>query len=1331
MRDERGLGVPMMFDVVPTLSYAALDSHMQPLLCDESRSADSPRRVLICGSGFEPVSASSNDAQAIQVRAVSLDGLRDAEPADVLLLGEQTALPSRSQVESALAAVSPGGLLAWLIPQPRSAAHMQRLLHLQGGESHPLAAEQISRLLDADGFDVDLDRSRFLTSEPSPALKEIAATVASHDGDGAALLRDASISHLLLVAHCPRRRASAHDASDARRAIHDAVSAAAASGVDLGNESTSIVETQTQSDLRVSLVIPVFNGAQLTEKCLYGIAGNTAHDPNYEVLVVDNGSTDWTMYLLHAMEGDLRVFSNDRNLGFARACNQGAAESQADYVLFLNNDTVPHPEWLSAMVATADSDERVGIVGARCLYPDGTVQHAGIELVDGIPEHVFRGATADDPRVTISRDLDMVTGACMMIRRDLFEELGGFDPQFVNGVEDVDLCLRARERGYRVVYCGEAVIDHHEAQTEGRYDHVQENLSLFVERWNGRFDGVGRLQVQEDLVTHPVSMMPAEARILAVPNGGSDSSVDLVQTASVSETPAAPLAPSDQPQRRRVNWEGSFFLYSSLAFVNRELVMAMLNHGDTDMGLIPFEVDQFGVEEDPRFQVLAARMGQGLEDADVHIRHRWPPDLERPATGRHVLMQPWEFGRVPVSWVEALADGRVDQVWAYTNYVRNCYISSGVDPKRVAVVPPGVDPDRFCPGLTAHEVVDTKATFRFLFVGGTLRRKGIDVLLQAFGEEFGSDEDVALVIKDMGVNTFYDQQTAGEAIEKLQADAQCAEIQYLTQDLPGDQIPRLYAASDALVHPYRGEGFGLTVAEAMACGLPVILTRGGACDDFCPDEIGYFIDSTREPVIFGGEETAGQAWELEPDLASLRQQMRQVFTERGEAHRRGVRGMAHIHSHFTWADSAYKAQEALKALDQLPLTPNASPKAIKAAAIILGQAPTHETDAALELIVGPHSRYSVSLEGEHVLGEQLDAILSNVDEDVSLLFILAHDVEMDPADVRSLIAHFETADRLGMLIPDRVSGVMGSDMAEVSMTAIVDSPCVVLRASALAEVGGFDAGFASIAVLANLARGLRRRNWNIQAAEEVVVKDPADEVTVPLTSGWASIDLCVREVTAVTALEEGDRRRSGGDTEGAIECYERSLAAKENFVEVLLLLADACLDAGRPTDAAAVAARLTNLDPTSAWAQNFSALVHARAGDIEAARAGFAAAVELNPDLAEARVNLAVMAWEAGEMDTALEHFRHASDLDPFNHDLICNLGLIYTQTGDTREAVDLYLAYLAQVPEDVEVLGRLAEVQLQRQENADARATATRLLQVDPENARARLILQQRAESG
>ena len=194
--------------------------------------------------------------------------------------------------------------------------------------------------------------------------------------------------------------------------------------------------------------------------------------------------------------------------------------------------------------------------------------------------------------------------------------------------------------------------------------------------------------------------------------------------------------------------------------------------------------------------------------------------------------------------------------------------------------------------------------------------------------------------------------------------------------------------------------------------------------------------------------------------------------------------------------------------------------------------------------------------------------------------------------------------------------------------------------------------------------------------------------------------------------------------EGAIAQYDNALEAKPDFVEVLLVLADAYLDADRAVEAAEVAARLPAIDSSSAWAFNFSALVHARAGDREAARAGFTTAVELNPELTEARVNLAVMAWEAGEMETALTHFRHACEKDPYNRDLVCNLGLIYMQTGDTQEAVDLFVAYLAQEPEDVEVLGRLAEVQWQRQEREQARETAKRVLEFDPAHDRARTIL-------
>ena len=121
----------------------------------------------------------------------------------------------------------------------------------------------------------------------------------------------------------------------------------------------------------------------------------------------------------------------------------------------------------------ADSDPRIGVVGAKLVYPDsGKVQHAGIEMVQGAPEHVFRGVEADDPRVCTVRDLDMVTGACLLVRRGLFEEIGGFDTDYLNGVEDIDLCLHVRERGYRVVFCPHSIVGHFEGQSEGRFAKV-------------------------------------------------------------------------------------------------------------------------------------------------------------------------------------------------------------------------------------------------------------------------------------------------------------------------------------------------------------------------------------------------------------------------------------------------------------------------------------------------------------------------------------------------------------------------------------------------------------------------------------------------------------------------------------------------------------------------------------------------------------------------------------------------------------------------------------------------------------------------------------------
>lgn len=1251
-------------------------------------------------------------------------GLQSGERFDACVILSSHALrPTPNFVRhQILPRLHPGAVVFWATASHH--AGLSGLLHLSEPGPEPPSTETITTHLEAAGLDVE--RVDDLPATMLPSLQKIVDAVAAAGGDADSLRKDLSASHHVLKARLPQRRQARGDDSEA--AVRSAVLGATSAGASIGagtqaGAGADSAELERAQPPRVSIVIPVFNGAALTEKCLYGIAGNSGEGPaapDYEVIVVDNGSDDWTMYLLHAMEGDLRVLSNDRNLGFARACNQGAAASQAEYLLFLNNDTVPHPDWLALMLAAADADPTVGIVGARLLYPDGTIQHAGLHLVDGIPDHEFRGVAADDPRVMQSRDLDMVTGACLLIRRDLFEGLEGFDAQFVNGVEDVDLCLRARERGYRVVYCADAVVDHHEAQTSGRFDHVQDNVQRFLARWQGRFDASGRLQTGTD---------PAPALVAGNGNGNGAHAAAVGSRATGSET------------RCQMNFEGSFFLHSSLAHVNRELALALLETDRCDLGLLPFEADQFESSTDGRFAALAERMNQPLGAADVHLRHRWPPDLTPVPRGRYALMQPWEFGRVPRSWVQAVNNGTVDQVWAYTKYVRDCYVDSGVDPARIAIVPPGIDAQRFRPGLTPHELVQTNGTFRFLFVGGTLYRKGIDILLQAWRQAFSASDDVALVIKDMGVKTFYRNQTAGDAIEQLQADPACAEVQYLTQDVPGVEVPHLYAAADALVHPYRGEGFGLPVAEAMACGLPVIITRGGACDDFCPEQIGYGVASRRQPVqLGGGEDVVGQAWQLEPDLEALVTQMRTVFEDRDGARHRGLQGSEHVHRHTTWTQSAAAALEAVDvlrsgALDDAPRAtlppqsvsaPAASASATsKVAVVLLGDTTAAaEATPALTRALGNFNRFGVDLTSGHPLGEQLEAIrLGCADQGTELLLVLTPDVwdltsAASAQELRRLRQHFDTED-LGMLTP----GVAASSAPLVD-TAYPEASCILCRMSAITAVGGFDAGFSTAAVFANTARSLRRKGWRVAAAGDVLVEDADDGSQQVVAFGEGS--LAAVEMGAVEAMEAGDRRRDAGDVHAAIDCYRKALSHKHDFVETILVLADALVEADDTAGALEAVRRLVELDPKSSFSHNYAGLVAARAGDEEAARASFSRAVALDPDLVDAHVNLGVVEWEQRNLEAALLQFREASRLDPFNRDLVCNLGPVYGQIDDFEAAVQLYRGYLEQHPEDTDLRARLARALQSQGDKPAARATAHEVLQREPEHEDAQALLKE-----
>ncbi|MBN1639711.1 MAG: glycosyltransferase family 2 protein [Anaerolineae bacterium] len=211
-----------------------------------------------------------------------------------------------------------------------------------------------------------------------------------------------------------------------------------------------------------SVIIPVWNGIRYLAPCLDALLAQQG--VRFEVIAVDNGSTDGSADMLDERYPGITVVRNPANLGFSGACNAGIRVANGRILLLLNQDTEVRPGWLSALVA-ALSDPVVGVAGCKAHYPDGrTIQHAGARVAWplALPSHDGQGER-DTGQWDEAREVDYVTGAALAVRRDVMERVGLLDEGFWPGYfEDADLCYRAREAGYGVRYVPQASLVHHE-----------------------------------------------------------------------------------------------------------------------------------------------------------------------------------------------------------------------------------------------------------------------------------------------------------------------------------------------------------------------------------------------------------------------------------------------------------------------------------------------------------------------------------------------------------------------------------------------------------------------------------------------------------------------------------------------------------------------------------------------------------------------------------------------------------------------------------------------------------------------------------------------------
>jgi GT2 family glycosyltransferase/SAM-dependent methyltransferase len=251
----------------------------------------------------------------------------------------------------------------------------------------------------------------------------------------------------------------------------------------------------------VSIVIPVFNNVRITVECMLSITRAGSELP-FEIIVADDGSSDRTPELLPTV-ANLVYHRNEQNLGFLRNCNSVFPLARGRFVVLLNNDVQVTPGWLDSLIATFSEFPDAGAVGPKMIFPSGHLQEAGVSLMpDGSVDMVGLFDDPSLPRYSYPRPVDYCSGACLTARAEILRELGGFSEEFVPCYcEDSDLCLRIREKGFRIVYQPGATVIHHLSKTtageasDTKLRSISSSLDRFVQKWQAELDRISDVKV--------------------------------------------------------------------------------------------------------------------------------------------------------------------------------------------------------------------------------------------------------------------------------------------------------------------------------------------------------------------------------------------------------------------------------------------------------------------------------------------------------------------------------------------------------------------------------------------------------------------------------------------------------------------------------------------------------------------------------------------------------------------------------------------------------------------------------------------------------------------
>jgi GT2 family glycosyltransferase len=611
----------------------------------------------------------------------------------------------------------------------------------------------------------------------------------------------------------------------------------------------------------VAIVVLTWNGIGYTRRCLESLRACTDH-PDYQVIVADNGSSDGTIDYLRSLPW-VTLIENGANLGFTRGNNVAlrAAQPDADVVLLNNDIEIHQPDWLHRLQQSAFAGDDIGIVGCRLVHPTGQMLHYGAYMPPSFRGVQVGGLERDVNQHCYDEDWEAVVFACAYIKREVLDAVGPLDEDYFSYCEDSDYCLKARQSGFRTVCCGGVTLVHiqnastatNQVSFEGMFGKSRET---FIRKWSGWF--------------------------------------------------------RDERYQWRLGWQSEMNFPSGYALSSRQLAHALDRHG-VRLGYRYYRSDFGGpwsIEPPPEPQMDGERT-RLIQDRPADPRD--PQVCYTPADAFHL-----NFGSYRIGYTMLEVDGvhpdwvrqcnQMDEVWVPSSFNAETFAGSGVTCP-IHVMPLGIDPQYFNPHIAAQR---DPRHFTFLSIFEWGERKAPEVLLRAFSDEFDAGEDAVLFCKVMNNDPGVSVRRQVAALRLRGGGGRIVISE--NEMVPTYQLGSLYRSCHCFVSSTRGEGWGMPLLEAMACGVPVIATDWSAQRDFLTSEVAYPLQV--EKIVAAQARCplyAGFRW-AEPSYEHLRFLMRHVFEQREEAAQVGRRASEWAHARFTWKHSACRIVERLDEL---------------------------------------------------------------------------------------------------------------------------------------------------------------------------------------------------------------------------------------------------------------------------------------------------------------------------------------------------------------------------------------------------------------------------------